>query len=57
MERRQPKYNVGDRVEFRYDGTTWVGKIKEINYRPNGLFYKTSNYEICESDILKKVVP
>ena len=28
--KREPKYKVGDKVKFEFDGGTWVGTITEL---------------------------
>lgn len=51
-EKRVPKYKVGDRVKFNFDGGTWVGKITELCEYPSGWNYKIYDFWHNEWDII-----
>lgn len=55
MEKRNPKYKVGDKVEFNFDGNTWIGVITDLYEYPSGWDYKIYDMWHAESDILSLI--
>ena len=54
MKRKEPKYKVGDRVKFEFDGGTWVGTITELYEYPSCWNYKIYDFWHQEWDIIGK---
>ena len=54
MEKKEPKYKVGDWVRFEFDGSTWIGEITELYWFPIGWNYKIYGFWHNESDVLRK---
>ena len=52
--KREPKYKVGDRVKFEFDGGTWVGTITELYEYPSCWNYKIYDFWHQEWDIIGK---
>ena len=52
--KREPKYKVGDRVKFEFDGGTWVGTIKDMKEYPSCWNYKIYDFWHNEWDIIGK---
>lgn len=49
---RNPKYKIGDKVSFDFDGGTWVGTITDIYEYPSGWNYKIYDFWHNECDIV-----
>lgn len=52
--KREPKYKIGDRVSFKFDGGTWVGTITDLYEYPSGWNYKIYDFWHNEWDIIGK---
>lgn len=50
--KREPKYKIGDRVEFEFDGGTWVGTITDMYEYPSGWNYEIYDFLHNEWDII-----
>lgn len=52
--KREPKYKIGDRVSFKFDGGTWVGTITDMYEYPSGMNYRIYDMWHNEWDIIGK---
>ena len=52
---QEPKYKIGDKVEFEFDGGTWVGTITDTKKFPSCWNYKIYDFWHNEWDIIGKV--
>lgn len=50
--KREPKYKIGDKVSFKFDGGTWIGTITDLYQYPSGWNYKIYDFWHNECDII-----
>lgn len=51
----EAQYHIGDKVEFTFDGGTWVGTITDVDVCPACWKYKIYNFWHYEWNIIARV--